>query len=93
MKVPSSVLPRATYPLKLSSRGNDIKQLTHHALVKQDKTSQRFSLHRSVQAQCLIRVTAVEHQQGFDGTVKLLQDKFPSHGSLVIDGKNFIVLF
>ena len=68
----------------LTSRWDAIEQLTDHALVRHDTSSQQFSLHRLVQAECLFRISPADRQEGFDGAVRLLLDKFPSRGSLVI---------
>ncbi|KAL8896345.1 MAG: hypothetical protein Q9207_007750 [Kuettlingeria erythrocarpa] len=76
--------PRLEFCKDELSRWDAIEQLTDHALVRHDTSSQRFSLHRLVQAECLFRISTVERQEGFDGAVKLLLDKFPSRGNLVI---------
>ncbi|KAL8690231.1 MAG: hypothetical protein Q9224_004454, partial [Gallowayella concinna] len=76
--------PRLEFCKDELSRWDTIEQLTDHALVRHDTISQCFSLHRLVQAECLFRVSTADRQEGFDGAVKLLRDKFPSRGSLVI---------
>ncbi len=66
------------------SRWDVIEQLTDHALVQHDQESQQFSVHRLVQEECKFRMSLVDSQEGFGGAVKLLLDKFPSRGKLVI---------
>ncbi|KAH7316733.1 P-loop containing nucleoside triphosphate hydrolase protein [Stachybotrys elegans] len=65
-------------------RWDAVEQLTDHALVRHDVGSNTLSLHRLVQAECLFRSSAAENQDAFDGAVKLLKEKFPSRGSLVM---------
>jgi len=68
----------------VTSRWDAIEQLTDHTLVKHDIDSQKVSLHRLVQAEFKFRMSTADRQEGFDGAVKLLLDKFPHRGSLVI---------
>jgi tetratricopeptide (TPR) repeat protein len=75
---------RAQLANRVTSRWDAIEQLTDHALVKHDTDSQKVSLHRLVQAEYKFRMSTEDRQEGFDGAVKLVLDKFPPRGDLVI---------